>query len=40
MSVWDYGTGINDIMCDDITCEDLQLTSVARMDDTICEYRT
>ena len=24
---------IDDIMCDDITCEDLHLTSVAGMDD-------
>ena len=29
----DYGTGIYDIMCDDITCDDLHLASVARMDD-------
>ena len=28
-----YGTWINDIMCEDITCDDLHLTSVARMDD-------
>ena len=26
---------IDDIMCDDITCEDLHLTSVAGMDDII-----
>ena len=26
-------------MCDDIKCEDLHLSRVARMDDTICEYR-
>ena len=28
---------IDDIMCDDITCEDLHLASVARMDDIICD---
>ena len=28
---------IDDIMCDDITCEDLHLASVARMDDIPCD---
>ena len=28
---------INDIMCDDITCEDLHLASVAGMDDITCD---
>ena len=28
---------IDDIMCDDITCEDLHLTSVAGMDDITCD---
>ena len=28
---------IDDIMCDDITCEDLHLASVAWMDDTTCD---
>ena len=28
---------INDIMCDDITCEDLHLASVAGMDAIPCE---
>ena len=27
------GNGIDDIMCDDITCEDLHLASMAGMDD-------
>ena len=27
---------IDDIMCDDITCEDLHLASVAEMDDIPC----
>ena len=27
---------IDDIMCDDITCEDLHLASVAGMDDITC----
>ena len=27
----------HDIMCDDITCEDLHLSRVDRMDDIICE---
>ena len=28
---------IDDIMCDDITCEDLRLASVAGMDDVPCD---
>ena len=28
---------IDDILCDDITCEDLHLARVAGMDDTICD---
>ena len=28
---------INDIMCDDITCEDLHLASMAGMDDITCD---
>ena len=28
---------IDDIMCDDITCEDLLLASVAGMDDITCD---
>ena len=39
-SVWDYGIGIDDIMCDDITCEDLHLASVAGMDDITCDDLT
>ena len=31
---------IDDIMCHDITCEDLYLASVAGMDDTTCDDRT
>ena len=38
-SVWDYGIGIDDIMCDDITC-DLHLASVAGMDDIKCDDLT
>ena len=29
--------GIDNIMCDDITCEDLQLASVNGMDDITCD---
>ena len=35
--MWDYRIGIDDIMCDDITCEDLHLASVAGMDDITCD---
>ena len=31
---------IDDIMCDDITCEDLHLASVAGMDDITCDDLT
>ena len=31
---------IDDIMCDDITCEDLYLASVAGMDDIPCDDLT
>ena len=31
---------IDAIMCDDITCEDLHLASVARMDDIPCDDLT
>ena len=31
---------IDDIMCDDITCEDLYLASVAGMDDIPCDNLT
>ena len=31
---------IDDIMCDDITCEDLHLSSVAGMDDIPCDDLT
>ena len=31
---------IDDIMCDDITCEDLHLASVAGMDDILCDDLT
>ena len=38
--MWDYGIRIDDIMCDNITCDDLHLTSVARMDDITCDDLT
>ena len=31
---------IDEIMCDDITCEDLHLASVAGLDDIICNVLT
>ena len=31
---------IDNIMCDDITCEDLHLASLAGMDDIPCDYLT
>ena len=37
MRLWDR---IVDIMCDDITCVDLHLTSVAGIDDITCDNRT
>ena len=38
--MWDYGTGIDDIMCDDLTCDDLHHASVAGIDDITCDYLT
>ena len=38
--MWDYGTGIDYIMCYDITCDDLHLASVAGMDDITCDDLT
>ena len=35
--MWECGIGIDDIMCDYLTCEDLHLTSVVRMDDIISD---
>ena len=35
-----YGIGIIDIMCDDITCDDLHLPSVAGMDGIIYDDLT
>ena len=35
--MWDYGTGIDYIMCYDMTCVDLHLTSVAGMNDITCD---
>ena len=37
---WECGIGIDDIMCDDITCEYLYLTSKAGMDYIKCEDLT
>ena len=37
MRLWDR---IDCIMCDDITCEDLHLASVAGMDDITCDDLT
>ena len=34
------GIGIDDIMCDGITCEDLHPASVGGMDDITCEDLT
>ena len=34
MRLWDR---IDDIMCYDITCDDLQIASVAGMDDITCD---
>ena len=31
---------IDEIMCDDITCDDLHLACVAGMDDIPCDYLT
>ena len=38
--VWDCGIGIDDIMCDDITCEYLHLPSMAGLDDIKCDDLT
>ena len=38
--MWDCRIGIDDIMCDDITCEDLHLALVAGMDDITCDDQT
>ena len=35
-----YGIGIDDIMCDDITCDDQHLASVAGMDNITCDDLT
>ena len=35
-----YGIGINDIMCDYITCDNLHLASVAGMDNITCDDLT
>ena len=36
----DYGIGIDDIVCDDITCADLHLVSVAGMVEITCDDLT
>ena len=36
----DYGTGIDDIMCDDITCDELHLLSLNGMDYITCDVLT
>ena len=36
----DFRIGIDDIMCDDITCEDQHLASVGWMDDITCDNLT
>ena len=33
----DCGIGIDDIICDDLTCEDLRLATIAGMDDITCD---
>ena len=38
--MWECGIGIVDIMCDDITCEDLHLVSKTGMDDITCDDLT
>ena len=35
-----YGIGINDIMCDDMTCGDLHLASVDGIDNITCDDLT
>ena len=39
-SVSDYGFAIDNLMCDDITCDDLHVPSVAGMDDITCDDLT
>ena len=38
--MWECGLGIDDIMCDDITYEDLHLGNVAAMDNITCDDLT
>ena len=38
--VGEYGIGIADIMCDDVTCEYLYLSSMAGMNDITCDDLT
>ena len=38
--MYEYGIMIDDIFCDDITCEALHLASVAMLDDIICDDLT
>ena len=38
--VWDFGIGIADIMCVDVTREYLHLASMAGMDDITCDNLT
>ena len=37
---WECGIGIDDIICDDITREDLHLPSMAGMDNMTCDDLT
>ena len=37
--VWECGIGIYDIMCDDITCEDLHLASITGLYDLTCDVQ-
>ena len=38
--MWECGIGIDDIMCDQLTCKDLNLASMVRMVDITCEDLT
>ena len=38
--MWECGIGIEDIICDDITCEDLHIGSIAGMYDITCDDLT
>ena len=38
--MWECGIGIKDVICDDITCEDLYLGSIAGMYDVTCDDLT